>query len=92
MPCFLNPQHGPSVKDVRWTDARWGTRIVPGCAQDAARVAHGEKPEVRTFGPAQQPYRESGDAFLLYGKSYYSAAMLQVGHQHTVNGSGALGG
>jgi hypothetical protein len=88
VPCFFNPQHGPSAKDVRWTDARWGTRIVPACAQDAARVAHGEKPEIRTFGSARQPYWESGDAFLPYGKGYYSAAMLQVGYQHTIDGSG----
>ncbi len=92
VPCFFNPQHGPSAKDVRWTDARWGTRVVPACSQDAARVARGEKPEIRTFGSAQQPYWESGDAFLPYGKNYYSTAMLQVGYQHTADGSGGLGG
>ncbi len=92
VPCFFNPQHGPSAKDVRWTDARWGTRIVPACAQDAARVAQGEKPEIRRFGSAQVPYWESGEAFLPYGKNYYSTAMLQPSYQHTIEGSaGFLG-
>ena len=36
VPCFFNPQHGPSVANVIWTDPRRGTRTVPACAQDAA--------------------------------------------------------
>lgn len=88
VPCFFNPQHGPSVKDVRWTDARWGTRVVPTCAQDAARIAKGQAPEIRRLGGAQVPYWESGEAFLPYGKNHYSTAMLQIGYQHTVDTSG----
>jgi hypothetical protein len=31
VPCFFNPQHGPSVADVLWTPpAGRGTRMVPG--------------------------------------------------------------
>ncbi|CAN5684267.1 hypothetical protein BH10ACT10_BH10ACT10_24270 [soil metagenome] len=88
VPCFFNPQHGPSLKDVRWTDARWGTRVVPACAQDAARVAKGEAPEIRRVGRYQVPYWESGDAFLPYGRNYYSASMLQISYQRTVDTSG----
>ena len=46
-PCFFNPQHGPSVTDVMFTARAGGTKRVPSCAQDAARVNAGEKPEMR---------------------------------------------
>jgi hypothetical protein len=46
-PCFFNPQHGPSVTDVMFTARAGGTKQVPACAQDAARVKAGEKPEIR---------------------------------------------
>ena len=94
-PCFFNPQHGPSVKDVRYTDARRGTRVVPACAQDAARVANGESPEIRKvrFGSSLQSYWDAGAAFLPYGKNHYTSAMLQMGYRHTADGSGSgLGG
>ena len=46
VPCFFNPQHGPSVANVMWTDPRRGTNV-PACGQDAARVANHEVPAVR---------------------------------------------
>lgn len=46
-PCFFNPQHGPSVEDVMFTPRAAGTRRVPACARDAARVKAGEQPESR---------------------------------------------
>jgi len=46
-PCFFNPQHGPSVRNVMFTARAGGTKRVPACAQDAARVQAGEKPEIR---------------------------------------------
>jgi len=45
VPCFFNPQHGPSVRDVLWTAPGRGTRNVPACAQDASRVANGQQPD-----------------------------------------------
>ena len=46
-PCFFNPQHGPSVANVMFTARAGGTKQVPACAQDAARVKAGERPEIR---------------------------------------------
>ncbi|NUS53222.1 MAG: hypothetical protein HOQ22_19550, partial [Nocardioidaceae bacterium] len=46
-PCFFNPQHGPAAEDVAFTPRGHGTRIVPACAQDAARVRNGERPDLR---------------------------------------------
>ncbi len=76
-PCFFNPQHGPSTTDVEWTTSRYGTRTVPACAQDAARVAAHQRPEVRTvtIGARTVPYWEAGAAFLPYSRGYFVAAV-----------------
>lgn len=79
VPCFFNPQHGPSVRDVMWTGRGTGTRRVPACAQDAARVENREKPELRTvkIGRRTVPYWEAGSAYLPYTQGYFAnAAML----------------
>jgi hypothetical protein len=61
--CFFNPQHGPSVVDVVWTPWSGGTRKVPACAQDAARLKAGDEPEVYyvKYGDRRVPYWEAGD-------------------------------
>ena len=75
-PCFFNPQHGPSVSDVVWTTSRYGTRTVPACKQDAARVAARQQPELRTvtIGSRSVPYWEAGAAFAPYSRGYFAAA------------------
>jgi hypothetical protein len=46
-PCFFDPRHGTSVRDVWWTPP-WGeAKQVPACARDAAAVERGEEPETR---------------------------------------------
>jgi uncharacterized membrane protein YgcG len=78
VPCFFNPQHGPSAADVRWTAPGRGTRTVPACAQDAARVRRGEAPEVRKvrIGSRMVPYWEAGAAYLPYGQGYFVGGMV----------------
>ena len=73
VPCFFNPQHGPSVREVVFTQPRRGTRTVPACAQDAARVETGQEPDVRmvTIGTRRVPYWEGGRAYLSYGEGYF---------------------
>jgi hypothetical protein len=81
VPCFFNPQHGPSVADVMWTPPRGrGTRRVPACAQDAARVAAHEDPEVRTVTIRSRtvPYWEAGAAYQPYGEGYFATAAVMV--------------
>jgi hypothetical protein len=77
VPCFFNPQHGPSVIDVTFTPPGRGTRKVPACAQDAARLKAGEKPEVREveIGGRRVPYYEAGAAFAPYGEGYFVGAV-----------------
>ncbi|MEU4292577.1 hypothetical protein AB0E63_30505 [Kribbella sp. NPDC026596] len=76
VPCFFNPQHGPSTTDVVWTQPRRGTRTVPACAQDAARVGAGAQPEIRyvKLDSRQVPYWEAGRAFAPYGLGYFAGA------------------
>lgn len=79
VPCFFNPQHGPSVRDVQFTPRGRGTRMVPACPQDAARVESGQAPEVRTVrvGARSVPYWEAGSAYLPYGEGYFVTGALQ---------------
>ena len=74
-PCFFNPQHGPAVKDVQWNQPGRGTRIVPVCAQDAARAQAGERVDVRKvqIGGIRVPYWEAGELLLPYVKGYFPA-------------------
>lgn len=81
VPCFVNPQHGPSVADVMWTPPRGrGTRRIPACAQDAARVAAHEEPEVRTVTIRSRtlPYWEAGAAYQPYGDGYFAHAAVMA--------------
>ncbi|WP_237771557.1 hypothetical protein [Kribbella sp. ALI-6-A] len=74
VPCFFNPQHGPSTTDVVWTQPKYGTRTVPACAQDAARVRAGDDPEVRyvRYRLRRVPYWQAGDAVTPYGQGYFA--------------------
>jgi hypothetical protein len=73
VPCFFNPQHGPSVMDVAFTPPGRGTRKVPACAMDLARLKAGEKPEIRMveIGGRRLPYFDAGAAFFPYGEGYF---------------------
>ncbi|TDO54856.1 hypothetical protein EV643_101647 [Kribbella sp. VKM Ac-2527] len=77
VPCFFNPQHGPSTTDVVWTQPKVGTRTVPACAQDAARVRAGDEPEVRyvQYGSRRVPYWEAGAAVAPYGEGYFTVGV-----------------
>ena len=79
-PCFFNPQHGPAATEVMWTTGARGSRQVPACAVDAARVANRERPEVRTVddGSGQVPYWEAGSAYEPYRSGYYTADLTHV--------------
>ena len=57
-PCFFDPRHGPSQRDVEWAPSGGALRAVPACAEDAARVERGEEPMARevTVGGRSTPY------------------------------------
>jgi hypothetical protein len=64
-PCFFNPQHGPSVSEVRWAPRGGAQREVPVCAADADRLVRGEDPDARLV--------ESGGELVPYwrGPAYF---------------------
>ena len=80
VPCFFNPQHGPSVVNVTWTQPGRGTRSVPACAQDAARVADHEAPEIRKvpMGSRKVPYWEAGAAYQPYAEGYFAGSVVMM--------------
>ena len=57
-PCFFDPRHGPSVRDVEWAPPGGAPRAVPACEADAQRVESGLDPNVREVQVAGQsvPY------------------------------------
>jgi hypothetical protein len=72
-PCFFNPQHGPSVRDVRWAPPGGAPREVPACAADAQRVEQGFDPHTRevVVDGYRRPYYEAGPAYAPYAYGYY---------------------
>jgi hypothetical protein len=76
-PCFFDPRHGPSTTTVMWTPRGRGTRTVPACAQDAARVAEHRPPEVRTVQLHGRlvPYWQAGSATAPYTEGYFTGAV-----------------
>lgn len=61
-PCFFNPQHGPSMKDVEWTPPGGTPRTIAVCASDARRLVGGQAPDVRMVrvGDRWMPWHEAG--------------------------------
>jgi hypothetical protein len=57
-PCFFDPRHGPSTRDVDWAPPGGTPRPVPACEADALRVEEGLDPNVREIDYAGQrvPY------------------------------------
>ncbi len=93
-PCFFNPQHGPSVTDVVWTSPVHGTRTVPACAQDAARVAAREQPDLRfvEYGASKVPYWEAGVASNPYTSGYFASGLAAGMRSNQSMGGGTGGG
>jgi len=72
-PCFFNPQHGPSVRDVRWAPQGGVVRDVPACASDAEAVERGFDPQMREVmvNGERRPYYDAGPAYQPYAYGYY---------------------
>ncbi len=97
LPCFFNPQHGPSSRNVMWTSPRTGTRTVPACSRCATQLAAREKPEVRTvsIGGRRVPYWEAGASTAPYSRGYFpegSAAAASMAWMYFQPDSALAGG
>ena len=89
-PCFFNPRHGTSVRDVAWTPAGGTPRDVPACALDAERVEAGADPDSRKVmvGGQRVPYWEAGPAFAPFAAGYFAlSGILPMMMMGTMMGS-----
>ncbi|MFJ2115662.1 MULTISPECIES: hypothetical protein [unclassified Streptomyces] len=88
-PCFFDPRHGPSTGDAEWSPSGGVRRTVPVCAADAARLADGEDPAVRTVATDQgpRPYYDAGPAYGPWAGGYFGGGLLPALLVGTVLGS-----
>jgi hypothetical protein len=72
-PCFFNPQHGPSARNVRWAPPGGAVRDVPACTRDAEAVERGFDPQLREVmvDGQRRPYYDAGPAYQPYAYGYY---------------------
>lgn len=91
-PCFFNPQHGPATTEMLWTRPGRGTRKVPACAQDAARGADGQEPEVRMVKIRGRlvPYWEAGEVIQPYTNGYFPTTVTEMTRDHKAIYTGAI--
>jgi len=74
-PCFFDPRHGLSLRDVAYTPPGGARRDVPACALDAERVEAGAEPDIRQVmvGSRRVPYWQGGRAYQPYAQGYFGS-------------------
>ncbi len=72
-PCFFDPRHGLSLRDVAYAPPGGVARDVPACALDAERVEAGADPDSRMVmvGAQRVPYWQGGRAYQPYAAGYF---------------------
>ncbi|MBD0330200.1 MAG: hypothetical protein ICV64_08870 [Thermoleophilia bacterium] len=96
-PCFFDPRHGPSVRDVEWAPPGGTPRPVPACAADAIRIEEGERPlarQVLVHGE-RRPYWDAPPAFGPWAGGFFAgsgAAFLPALFFGSLLGSGFAAG
>ena len=93
-PCFFDPRHGPSAREVEWSPP-WGEpRAIPACEADAQRVERGEDPDPRevTVGGQRVPYWNAGPAYAPYMGGFFGGGLLPGIFLGSLLGGGMFGG
>jgi hypothetical protein len=72
-PCFFDPRHGPSARDVEWTPPGGTPRKVPACEADAQAVEQGMQPASREVmaGGRKVPYWSAPPYFGPWAGGYF---------------------
>ncbi|MDQ2968621.1 MAG: hypothetical protein M3R37_09925 [Actinomycetota bacterium] len=72
-PCFFDPRHGPSARDVEWTPPGGTSRKVPACEADAQAVERGAQPASREVmaGGRMVPYWSAPPYFGPWAGGYF---------------------
>jgi hypothetical protein len=88
-PCFFDPRHGPSDREVEWAPDNGAPRMVPACEADAQRVERGEDPEARevTVGGERMPYWAAGPMYAPFMGGFYGAGIFPGLMMGTMMGS-----
>jgi hypothetical protein len=77
-PCFFDPRHGPSTREVEWAPPGGSPRLVPACEADAQRVERGEEPHSRLVpvGGAMTPDWAAGPMYGGYFGGFLPGLLL----------------
>jgi hypothetical protein len=72
-PCFFDPRHGPSTRDVEWAPPGGTPRKVPACEADAQAVERGAEPASREVmaGGRMVPYWNAPPYFGPWAGGYF---------------------
>ena len=72
-PCFFDPRHGPSTRDVEWAPPGGAPRPVPACEADAQLVERGGEPASRQVmaGGRLVPYWNAPPYFSPWAGGYF---------------------
>jgi hypothetical protein len=72
-PCFFDPRHGPSARDVEWAPPEGSPRLVPACAADAIRVEEGSEPLARqvVVHGQRRPYWDAPEYYGPWAGGYF---------------------
>jgi len=72
-PCFFDPRHGPSTRDVDWAPPGGTPRKVPACEPDALAVEAGAQPASREVltGGRKVPYWSAPPYFGPWAGGYF---------------------
>src|SRR5215210_840071 len=95
-PCFFDPRHGPSSREVEWAPPGGAPRMVPACEADAQRVDRGEDPEAREVlvGGQRMPYWSAGPMYAPFAGGFFGGfgGGLFPGLMHGTMLGSSLGG
>jgi hypothetical protein len=72
-PCFFDPRHGPSTRDVEWSPPGGAPRNVPACEADAQAVERGGEPAHRQVmaNGRMVPYWNAPPYFSPWASGYF---------------------
>src|SRR5688500_1560752 len=92
-PCFFDPRHGPSSREVEWAPYGGAPRAVPACEADAQRVERGEDPESREVmvGGQRVPYWNAGPMYAPFAGGFFAGGLFPGLFLGTMLGGG-MGG
>jgi hypothetical protein len=75
-PCFFDPRHGPSLREVEWEPPYGEPRAVPACDECALRVERGLAPDAREVpvGGGRTAWWNAGPAYSGWAGGFYGGA------------------